>query len=290
MAPDRPETLKLIQFLVQTMPDSLESKSKDGFTPLALAFSLRRVEAATILIDAGANQTARDNNGNNILHLLFHSAYPHDWAYSFRGLRHNAFGSPETESDAKNLQPLLDLVDKRLIPSLLTERSSRDPGSLTPVADWLREASVRNEDVPALRTILDFAAPTGNEHLEVFDGSGETPLHYVVKAEKQRWLKLILDYRPDLLYRENTVGRTPYELAEDAFMSNCARTLPGQQSHPYHYNSPHRPHILEREPETFAPRLQARRGGQLRERVARLRRFRQETARQAQTRQPARRQ
>jgi hypothetical protein len=71
--------------------------------------------------------------------------------------------------------------------------------------------------------MLKFAEATGNEDLEMFDGSGDTPLHSVVKNEDRAsiMLKLMLEYRPDLLHRENSVGRTPYELAEDAYIAEC---------------------------------------------------------------------
>lgn len=189
------------------MSSSLETKSRNGgHTPLALAFSLHRFEAAKLLIAAGADQTVRDKTGSNILHLLLCSAY-----------------TSYTRDDERYLKQFLDLIDKRLVPSLLMERSSQEPGSLTPLARWIRHAS---QEANVLKVILDFAAPTENEHLEVLDGSGDTPVHYVVKCQKLEWLKMMLEYRPDLLYRENSVGQTPYELAEDAYIASCVRDQP----------------------------------------------------------------
>lgn len=187
------------------MPDSLEIKSNQGHTPLALAFSLHRLDAAKVLIAAGADQTVRDSNGANILHLVLCSAYT------------------STCRDETKLQEFLDLLDKRLVPSLLTERSSHSPGSLSPIARWMRNSYLSGE---LMRVLFDFAKPYGNEHLEMLDGSGDTPLHHAVKSKKQSWLKIMLEYRPDLLYRENSVGRTPYELAEDAYIGSCVSNAP----------------------------------------------------------------
>lgn len=68
--------------------------------------------------------------------------------------------------------------------------------------------------------MLDFATPISNQDLEVLDGSGQTLLHYAVFKQKEGFIKQILDCRPDLLYRENSVGRTPFELAEDAYIAD----------------------------------------------------------------------
>lgn len=157
MATPSPESSKLIAYLLKVMPESLEAKSRDGYTPLALAISLRRLEAARILIAAGADQTVRDYEGSNILHLLLRGAY-----------RTQAWESAEK---VYVLQNFLDLIDKRLVSSLLTERSSHEPGSLTPLMFWMQKAI---ETPEVLKVLLDFAAPHGNQHLELLDGSGDS--------------------------------------------------------------------------------------------------------------------
>ncbi|KAF2791145.1 ankyrin [Melanomma pulvis-pyrius CBS 109.77] len=205
MAEPKPETIKLIEYLLRVMPDSLELKSKQGHTPLALAFSLGRMDVVKLLIAAGADQTVRDSDGANILHLILCSAY--------------TSSSPDEET----LKKSLELIDKRLIGSLLSERSSHQPGSLTPLARWLQRG-YGNENI--LSIMLEFGKSTGNEHLEHLDGSGDTPLHRAVKSRNKGALNMILKYRPDLLYRENSVGRTPYEVAEDAFIAQCVCDVP----------------------------------------------------------------
>ncbi|KAJ5307883.1 hypothetical protein N7476_008539 [Penicillium atrosanguineum] len=61
---------QLVQHLVDHHPKCLEACSEGGHTPLAIAFSLRRTSFARILIAAGANQAARDPEGNNLLHRI----------------------------------------------------------------------------------------------------------------------------------------------------------------------------------------------------------------------------
>ncbi|KAF2738451.1 ankyrin [Polyplosphaeria fusca] len=225
MAQPCPESLHIVEYLLKVSPGSLEAKSNSGHTPLALAFSLGRLEAAKALLKAGADQTVRDGNGANILHLLLCSAY------TSRCI------------EEKHLRSFLDLVDKRLIASLLTERSSHQPGSLTPLSRWMRSDY---QDEGVMRILLEFAACTGNEHLEVLDSTGDTPVHFAVKTQKQKWLKVILEYRPDLLCRENSVGRTPYELAEDAYIASCASNAPQVAANHSYGNS-----ILHQPAETF---------------------------------------
>ncbi|KAF2273661.1 ankyrin repeat protein [Westerdykella ornata] len=219
MAEPSPESLKLIRYLLQVMPDSVNTKSITmGHTPLALAFSLGRLDAAKLLIEAGADQTVRDKIGSNILHLLLVSPYTN----ANRGF--------------KDLHEYLNLIDKRLIPSLLNQRCSYSPGSLTPLARWQRNViTFTNLESPekVLRAILDLAKPTNNEHLELFDASGETPLHFAVKNKQQSFLRIMLSYRADLLYRENSVGCTPMELAKDNFLSSCVQEAPKVGRDPY---------------------------------------------------------
>ena len=205
MAAPNPETMKLIEYLLRIQPESLELKSKGGHTPLSLALSLGRIEVAEFLISAGADQTVRDSDGANILHLILCSPYTSNCP------------------DEKTLKKLLSLIDKRLVGSLLTERSAHSPGSLTPFSRWVKSGYKKEE---LLTILLDFGASTNNEHLELLDGSGETPLHYAVKNEQETLVKAILKYRPDLLHRENSVGRTPYEVAEDAYIASCVQDVP----------------------------------------------------------------
>ncbi|KAE8148084.1 hypothetical protein BDV25DRAFT_142131 [Aspergillus avenaceus] len=202
------ESRQLIQYLVQQVPGCLEAKSSRNHTPLAVAYSLHRVDYADILIDAGASQTTRDANGNNLIHLLL------------CGINRETNGKPE------NVERLLSLLDPRLTSSLLVERSSDDPGSVTPLARWMHNACSDDRDLDIARRLLKYAEPTGQHHLELLDGSGNTPVHNAIKRNLGGLFELMVDYRPDLLYRENATGSTPLELQEDAWVHSATRNPP----------------------------------------------------------------
>lgn len=122
---------------------------------------------------------------------------------------------------------MLSLIDTRLVPSLLTERTSVSPGSLTPIAHGMQNFSQQSGmDRDLLEVMLDFAASTNYECLELLDGSGDTPLHWAVKSQRFHYVECILRRRADLLYRENSVGRTPLEMAKDAYVSSLVRDVP----------------------------------------------------------------
>ncbi|KAF2867127.1 hypothetical protein BDV95DRAFT_528151 [Massariosphaeria phaeospora] len=204
MAEPTTESNKIIEYLLKAIPQSLEFKTSAGLTPLALAFSLRRLDAAKLLLTAGADQTVRAADGSNILHLLL---------CSYNGTYCN---------DNEQLTDFLYLIDPRLKASLLGQCNTCQPGSLTPIARWLRQYQSTDGAPDVLRSLLDFGSVINNEHLEQLDGSGQTPLHSIVTSRKLTSLNLILEYRPDLLYCENAVGQTPYEVAQDLHINVCA--------------------------------------------------------------------
>lgn len=176
-----------------------------------IAFSLVRPTYAKILIKAGADQTVRDKKGCNILHHLFCGV-----------------SSPSVER-LDDFQKMLGLVDPSLVSSLLVERSSHGPGSLTPLAMWMMRAlnttntySVYgngsnyegDNQMETLRIILDFAQSTGQKHLELLNGAGNSVMHDAVRCQLLKTLEILFERRPDLLHRENASGLTPAEVAE----------------------------------------------------------------------------
>lgn len=199
------------------MPHCLESKSVDGYTPLAVAFRSRKLEFAKILIKAGANQAARCYRGMNLFHHLLSGA--------------------DVDGEENTLKEMLGLIDPLLVPSLLVERCSSNTGSLTPIALWMSTARQRRPSgLGYLRAILDFAESAGQKHLELLDGSGNTPLHTTVNSQDQEALALFIERRPDLLYRENAVGTTPAELAENKWIANVTFNPPKAEQ-ALHYKS-----------------------------------------------------
>lgn len=189
---DVDRTPKILDYLMQTFPMTLDTKaSSTGQTPLHLAFSLGRYVTAKQLIAAGADQTCRDSAWNNIIHALLGSA-SHKAAEVFK---------------------MLKLVDKRLLGSLFTERNSE---AATPLSQWLKNSNTSCEILEHLLSLSPDLA-----ELDMVDGAGDTPLHIVTKRGLSSLMRIILNKRPEMLYRENATGRTPAEMAGDSWTSSC---------------------------------------------------------------------
>ncbi|KOC16985.1 ankyrin repeat protein [Aspergillus flavus AF70] len=237
------ESRRLVEYLVREVPECLETRSAGRYTPLALAYSLNRADYADILIKAGASQTVRDSRGNNLIHLLL------------CGIDGDTSGKPG------NIKRLLGLLDPRLAPSLLVERSSDEPGSVTPFARWMHHAYFNGSDADRLidiaRILLEFAESTGQKHLELLDGTGNTPVHYAVKHELVQILELMMDRRPDLLYRENATGNTPLELEEDAWTLKATSEPPSFRTRDRSWNGRWitDANMVDVDPESFLPDL-----------------------------------
>lgn len=220
------ESERLVQYLVDDHPECLEVRSSGGYTPLALACSLHRTSFARILIAGGANQSTRDPDGHNLMHLLLNSI-------------ENAICEK-----AEDIAPLISLLDPQLIPLMLVQRAG--DGSMTPLARWLQlcygKATWDPQD-PAFketcdrmaamtRLLMSYDESSNQKQLEVLDGSGNAAVHVAVKYGYPTVLEAILDRRPDLLHRENATGCTPLELAVDAWVNQTTRTprqLPGSR-------------------------------------------------------------
>lgn len=215
----------MVQYLVRHHSECLEVRSKKGHTPLAIAFSLRRTSYARILIAAGANQAVRDPEGDNLLHILFNPV--------------------ENHALNKSVDPALltNALDKELVSSMLVQRAG--DGAWTPLAHQLyvyrphnwgyplseeaEEESVKAAEekvTPAVSFLLDLAESTNQKHLEILNGSGNTPVHAAIKESYTHLLKLMLDRRPGILYRENAKGSTPLEMATDSWVKNATGSSP----------------------------------------------------------------
>jgi hypothetical protein len=122
-------------------------------------------------------------------------------------------------------------VDKTLVRSLLTQRSYYVDGFYTPLARWfgkVQEGYAETYNKPEiLRIMLDFARLIDNEDLDVLDGAGQTPLHFVAQHDNLGYmLDIMLEYRPDLAHRENSTGRTPLEIAEEVAIAKYVKDPP----------------------------------------------------------------
>ncbi|KAK9418110.1 putative Ankyrin repeat-containing domain protein [Seiridium unicorne] len=231
MGPLGEETNRLIRYLIRVCPSSLETKSDHGYTPLYLACLLGRVQFAKTLIDAGADQSVKDGNYTNIVHAT-------------------VANGPKVDK----LRDLLNLLDPDLRTHLFLQRSHLRHGGDTPLHFWLKnsnnipyeynhnyiqhhvEQEESEDNVKMLQLLLEFS---GGEDLGILNGSGDTILHSAVIRQLPKHMKAILDNDPRLLYRENSVGRTPGEIAYDRFIGMKV-TLPSDVAigqHAYQGNS-----------------------------------------------------
>lgn len=62
--------------------------------------------------------------------------------------------------------------------------------------------------------------------LEFSKGEGDTPMHSTVWRNADALLRIMLECRHDLLFRENASGRTPFEMAEDTYLANDVSSYP----------------------------------------------------------------
>lgn len=209
------DSIRLVKYLIETCPDSLEKKTSDGDTPLMMACRLGRVQFAKLLIDANADQSTRNHQGNNILHAAVAS-----------------------NPMAGSLRRLLDILDPGLLGHLFTERKNLQQNGLTPLHAWISQAcGVREDDnfqfhrrrryhhwqpplpysrtenlVDMLKLMLEYSK---GEELDMLNGAGDTCLHTAIMRKMVSIVKILVDFKPQLLYRENAVGRTPAEVAQD---------------------------------------------------------------------------
>lgn len=202
--PSRSETIRLVEYLIRSNPSAINKKSQAGFTPLSLAFSLARWPLVKLLLKAGADQTIRDQaNYNNLLHWLFVK---------------DSFCRHEVEPIFK----LLEAMDPAILKDMFTQRNGYTNSAATPLHYWLKHTNsscsckTRAQDEETmLKKLLKYS---GGAELEMVDGAGETALHTLVTMHKLSLMRILLDFKPALLYRENATGRTPAEVAYDEYM------------------------------------------------------------------------
>jgi ankyrin repeat protein len=201
------ETLEKLNYLIEALPDAVEARSADQRTPLLRAFQVHNFEAARALINAGADQTARDGYGMNLLHqLVCHHGRSH--------------------TDTDRVRAMIGLIDKRLIASMCLQRTSADPGSLTPLALWLTRLYGPEEfQLSITRLFLELG---GEAQVEALNGEGLTVLHTVARMGSNSHhhpgcalglAKTLLEYHSALATWENATGKTSLELVEDSALA-----------------------------------------------------------------------
>lgn len=234
LGPPGDKTDALVAYLVKTFPDFLEAKSKTGVTPLFLAAHLGRTSIARILVAAGADQTCKNSDWENLLHAALARSPP-----------------------ARDLGALLDVLDAGLVRRMCGERSSLAHSGKTPLHQFLHDVAVvgggaimtnrtpsrsRRPPYKSTRSVIGVVdllvrrSGGGGRELATLDGAGDTPLHgLIARGADARLVRAVLDAAAAaaagkdgdsaavttpllLLHRENAVGRTPLEVARDRFV------------------------------------------------------------------------
>ncbi|KLJ08785.1 hypothetical protein EMPG_15784 [Blastomyces silverae] len=218
----------VVQFILETFPDSLHTKNDAGFTPLHLAFGGRRIMAARVLVEAGADQTARDNDGCNMLHHIF------------------ASNISTVRNSPKLLKTLCEILDPEIIPILAQQRSHLQIssgararfGRQMPLSQWLSRSE--GTEVSTLKAILDV---TGGKELYVLNEQGNYPIHDVTKQRKIEFVQVLLERDPCMAVLENATGTTPLEVAENELISylidvysNIEKKISSSAGIPYNSN------------------------------------------------------
>ena len=226
------ETVRLITYLIKSFPDLVEAKDNSRETPLFLAAYLGRTEFAKLLIDAGADQTCRDRQSNNLLHAAV-TRYPL----------------------AEDLATFLDLLDQNLLRQMSAERNSLSHGGRTPLHAFLFDLAVApgqnlrryetgQQAVDVVRLLI---ARFGVGQLDVLDGTGNSALHVLLTSQVDAYVvHAVLDAVTEtdgpgaaaaLLARENVVGQTPLEVARDQHVARQVHPLERHRIIPYRRDS-----------------------------------------------------
>ncbi|KAK2799263.1 hypothetical protein FQN50_008539 [Emmonsiellopsis sp. PD_5] len=211
LAPTEKLGNSLVEFILNKFPDLVNVKNSQGLTPLHAALAGRRIMAAKALVEAGADQTARDDQGRNMLH---HILIPPN--------------NREKLSSPKLLRTLAEILDPEIIKSLATQRtnvrfatrSGEDWGLRTPLSEWLSQSHDSHAD-----TLKEILKVTGGKELYILDGQGNYPIHQVTRARKNKYVQTLLEIDPNLAVLENATGVTPLEVAENKLTSHLVDAI-----------------------------------------------------------------
>lgn len=194
---------KRLEFLLDKVPATyLETRtSQSGETPLHTALRLQNWPAFEILITAGADQSARNKHGRNLLHMFYQIM-------------------AESEPNLPFFKYFISLLDSKLLPKLVQQRcSDQGPGSMTPFAVYMAQIAPDERRFAIIDAMLDLS--NGSE-LTIMNGSGDYPLHDECRGHDNSLALHLAKRRPDLLYVENATGLTPIEVSQTKYLQEFA--------------------------------------------------------------------
>ncbi len=225
---------ELVKYLIDACPSSFGAKALNQQTPLHLAAELGRVDIVKILLDAGADQTSKNVDLDNLLHAAL-----------------------SQDPTAEQLRGLLDLLDRDLLAKMMKERNRLAKEGCTPLHSWLQRVAVADpgpDKITAIRAVLKellaISPSASSQALNMLDGAGNTVLHSLITQDADpAIIRDVLDFCPSLMYRENAVGRTPAEVARERFIRDLVTTKPPRGFH----DDVSVAALVDNKPESFLP-------------------------------------
>ncbi|CAH0050859.1 unnamed protein product [Clonostachys solani] len=213
LTPTLQQAEEVLKYLIQRFPDAVESRDSTGHTPLLIAARIGRISLVEILIrDGHADQTVCNSKGENILHLAL-----------------------EGPVESRRFCELTKIIDAGLLGDLFRQRKKLWANGTVPLHSWIAHICgypSRDDDtdifsvygtytplrdrpadlVSLLQTLLEFS---NDKALESFNDVGDTCLHTAIKSRQLAIVRGLIQYNPGLVCRENAMGQTPLELANE---------------------------------------------------------------------------
>lgn len=157
---DNPNYLALIKHLVSVVPESIEQKSSEGYTPLHLAVRTENEELVSYLLSIGTNQRQRDKLGHNLMHMMVASL------------------QKRAKTKAEKLESMIKLLDREGVKEMMLERCD---GTFTPLALWMscNKAQYHEAEYKKADFIEVLTKYSTGEELEMINDEGDLPLHTV---------------------------------------------------------------------------------------------------------------
>jgi hypothetical protein len=115
------------------------------------------------------------------------------------------------------------------------------------------EDNGRDRVFETIELLLSFSK---GDELITINGAGDSPLHSIIAGRKLGITRQLLTHNPELLYRENATGRTPFELARDLYTALKLKNPPtvgtsDSTYYGYRYGNSEVRTISDNAPDTF---------------------------------------
>lgn len=125
---------------------------------------------------------------------------------------------------------MLSLFDPAALKEMFTERCNEHPSALSPLAYWMARNNGSYNKTDIIETLSKHSSL---EDLSMINGEGDLPLHVAIKQSMSSISSFLLSLNPSLLYRENSTGRTPLEMARDIYIASCVEKFSSEQNSYY---------------------------------------------------------